>query len=598
MPAMDRSSIPRFGALLCLLSASCGGSTPDGGRSPGSPSGGKSGTATGTGGSGSVPVATGGTGGGAASGGSGGAPAPSGGSGGAPAPSGGAPGVDAGARPDGAMPGGDGGTSPADDGGAPATRPVDPGELDYLSRPIPVLLFNVGGMTITTDIKVPGTLKVVEDHDGTLTNILQRPAALQVPIGIERRGVTSNTYYKQKPYGFETQDMAGMGTQVSFMGLPREADWVLHSCYSDKSCLRNALIYSIGREIGKASGREWWAPRTRWVEVYLDDQYWGLYLLTEKIKQDKYRISLPAPGAADMSGAYMVSGEGEYSAGTGKDWMDPLFKYFWRFRFPSYQDITAAQKTYVQNSMTTLERLLRDDPMWKDKYRNSIDAPSWIDYHVIQELTHNVDGYFKSVYLYKTPDAQGAKWHRGPLWDYDFALGNVNFDLYYCVGRAEPFRTTLFGRPFEDTALQNEMRCRWNELRKTGGPLDLARIEATIDMFAKHITAAKQRDNAKWMTIGTYVLANNFVGSTYADEVAYLKYWIRKRVAWLDKNMKGTCATTPAPAAVTFLPMPTPARETVARSTVDWASTTPSYVPVDGPPASTSLAKWACPNAN
>ena len=108
---------------------------------------------------------------------------------------------------------------------------------------------------------------MIEDHDGSHQGLEARAATLDAPIGIETRGQSSFSF-AQKPFGFEVRDAAGEGIAVPLLGLPPEADFVLHSCYADKSCMRNALTYAVAREMAVPAGR--WAPRTRWVEVFID----------------------------------------------------------------------------------------------------------------------------------------------------------------------------------------------------------------------------------------------------------------------------------------------------------------------------------------
>lgn len=46
-------------------------------------------------------------------------------------------------------------------------------------------------------------------------------------------------------------------------------------CYTDKTCLRNALVFALGQELGR------WSPRTRFVELIIDGDYRGLYMIWE-----------------------------------------------------------------------------------------------------------------------------------------------------------------------------------------------------------------------------------------------------------------------------------------------------------------------------
>jgi hypothetical protein len=539
---------------------------------------------------------------------------------------GGAPGAGAGGAGRGGAPGpgpgvaGAGGGSSRDAGavlaGEDAARPTDgpsPGdaappagldELAYLSRVVPVLLINVGGRTIPyNQSKIDGTIKVVEDHDGmqalmgtTLVGIDARPTALESRLGIEVRG-NSSAGFPQKPYGIEIRDALGEALPVSLFGLPREADFVLHSCYADKTCMRNALTYALARETAVPQGR--WAPRTRWVEITIDGRYQGLYLLVEKIKRDKNRVAIAEPAATaaagDITGGYILSFEGDVMRPPERYFMDPLTgTRRWLYRYPSFRVITPEQKAYVQKAISTHLQALMARPRWADAKRIA-DAGGWVDYFLFQEITNNNDGYWKSWYFVKQPDAAGGRVSMGPAWDYDIAYGNVNYGKRYCVtnlmGPASP---SPFRPIFMDPEFAGEVRCRYHELRRRGGALDPARVEAKLDAFSRHIERAKARDQTRWGNIGRYVWPNNYVGATWADEVRYLKYWIRLRLAWLDAKLPGSCAAIPAPPAVAPQPAPPPARETSARVIQPTSGQAPAYVPIEGA-VDPALATFACP---
>ena len=54
----------------------------------------------------------------------------------------------------------------------------------------------------------------------------------------------------------------GENNNVKLLGLPEENDWILYAPWSDKSLLRNVLIYSLSNEMGR------YAPRSKFVELY------------------------------------------------------------------------------------------------------------------------------------------------------------------------------------------------------------------------------------------------------------------------------------------------------------------------------------------
>jgi hypothetical protein len=534
------------------------------------PPGGSGGGGSGGGGSGGMPTPTGG-GGGSAPGGSGG-----GGSGGMAGTGGGSP---------------DGGPAPGNpDGGPAAMGGVAPAGDDYgfLGKPLPVLWFTMGGAPIAAPglpkaQRTLGTLKVIQDHDGSaVTSIEGKTIALESPILIEGRGSSSygifNTYGGQRGYGFEFHNGMRDPVGAALLGMPKNADWALVSCFSDKTCVRNALTYAIGRDLAVPMGR--WAPRMRWAEVYFDGVYQGVYSVVERVKDDKSRVNLPdpLPTAPPNEIAYMVSANGDHrSIGTfkaadeffdqrGRMMPPALNNRRWKYRTPNSENITAPQKAYLQMAIDKVFNTLESGGNW----REAIDAPSWIDYFLVSEFTNNVDATFKSWYLYKMPDSMGAKWYMGPIWDFDLAYGNANYYFRYCatntvigpLPKVSPGADKDLPPPpyamaaLNDPAFQNDMRCRWNSLRANKGALDIARIEERIDAFVQHVKPAKARDTAKWKNIGVYVWPNNYVGATFEDEVKYLKFWIRTRLAWVDAKLPGKCPSMPAPPAVAQIEAP------------------------------------------
>ena len=83
------------------------------------------------------------------------------------------------------------------------------------------------------------------------------------------------------------------------------------------------------------------------------------------------------------------------------------------------------------------------------------------------------------------------------------------------------------------------MNCKWTELRQ--GPWHTDSLMAYIDEQALYLEESQTRNYVKWPVLGTYLWPNNFVGNSYAEEVAYLKTWTTSRANWMDANMFGSC---------------------------------------------------------
>jgi spore coat protein CotH len=128
---------------------------------------------------------------------------------------------------------------------------------------------------IVDDPKIDAELYVLEDEIETKYN-----------IGIEIRGSSSQMFPK-KSYGFETKtEDYSDDLDVSIGGFPEEEDWILYGPYSDKSLIRNKLTFDLSNSIGYK------ASKVKFYNLFINNDFKGLYLLMEKIKRDENRVDI------------------------------------------------------------------------------------------------------------------------------------------------------------------------------------------------------------------------------------------------------------------------------------------------------------------
>jgi hypothetical protein len=453
--------------------------------------------------------------------------------------------------------------------GAPAPQTASPA----IAAVIPVLWLEVG-KPIVDAAKVPGKLRIIEAHSGdplaNPTAFATLPATLETPMGIELRGQSSQDHAKQ-PFGIELLDAAGQEVQAPVLGMPKESDWVLYpSCHLDKSCLRNALVYHLYREMDPAR----YGVRWRFAEVFIDGDYRGLYMVVERIKRDKNRVNLREPAAdaslGDITGGYIFrrerAREPERTFVTpGMVWPHPATGgSIYLFHYPRHDRITPAQKAYLLDYVARFEAMW-NSPQWADPasgYRRWIDLGSWLDTAIVTELTMNPDGYRKSQYFYKQADADGGKLFSGPQWDFDLGLGIDEwgpngwvFKDLCCLGRGEPpggpnnaqlfYWHKLWGLPSygaPDASFHNDLQCRWRQLRQA--ILTDAHITELVDGWARGLAAAQARDDGRWKVSGR-TIGGLPVRASYQAELDFLKSWMSRRLVWMDENMPGTCPAAP-----------------------------------------------------
>lgn len=418
----------------------------------------------------------------------------------------------------------------------------------FSSSDLPIIIINTGGQNIPDEPKINATMGVIYNGPGIRNNLTDPYNNYNGNIGIERRGSSSQSFDK-KSYAFETRMEDGSNNNVELLGLAEENDWTLHGPYSDKSLIRNALTFYLFNKMGRYSSH------FRFCEVVLNGEYQGVYVLLEKIKRDKNRVDIANLKPEDIEGDELTGGyilkidkkEGEEVDGWYSNYRPPWAsdqRIYIQYHEPAPSEIMPEQKTYIHNYIDDFEDMLKSDhfadaltgyPQW-------IDVGSFIDFFLINELSHNVDGFRLSSFFYKDKDSSNPKITMGPLWDFNLAYGNadyydgssisglfIDYDLVDWDSFQIPF---WWRRLMEDPAYVHQVVNRWNDLR--ANILSGDSLNYYVDMFAEELDEAQKRNFQRWDILNQYVWPNNFIGGTYGAEINYLKSWIAQRSTWLD----------------------------------------------------------------
>jgi CotH kinase protein/Secretion system C-terminal sorting domain len=422
---------------------------------------------------------------------------------------------------------------------------------------IPIIVINTNSQVIVDDPKIMADMGIIYNGPGVRNYMTDPFNNYNGKIGIELRGASSQLYHPKKSYGVELWDASGIERDTILLGMPKESDFCLTANYIDKSLLNNSLTYSLWQQMGH------WGPRHQNVELVIDGNYQGVYLLTEKIKRDSLRVDisklLPADTTGDqLTGGYIVTIDQQ--AGS--------LNYGWDSQYDAYgangvgvyphfictypdNGIMPQQAAYIHSYVDSFETALlngQNDPLtgWQ-KYA---DINSFVDYFLVQEFSRNVDGYRASTYFYKDKQSTGGKLTM-LVWDYDRGWGNASYAFGndpagwdWPFGDNYPIANPLqvpkwWDRFLQDTLFTKALRCRWEELRNT--TLSVSDLHAYADSMAQYLNESQQRNFTKWPILGVLIFPNpSPVPTTYAGEIDELKTWITNRWNWLDVNIPGT----------------------------------------------------------
>ena len=430
------------------------------------------------------------------------------------------------------------------------------GEVHFESSNLPIVVIDTHGQTIPDAYRIVADMGIIYNGPGERNRLSDPFNNYNGKISIELRGSSSQMFPK-KQYALETEYENGENLNVSLLGLPSENDWILNGPYSDKSLIRNVLIYRLARDMGR------YASRTRFCELVLNGDYRGVYILMEKIKRDKHRVHIAKLkpdeiSGDDLTGGYIIKIDklaGENVGGWTSifpPYPESKHRIFYQYHYPKPDKIVDPQKKYIQDYVFDFEKtMFSPDYQNKQKgYYSKVDLGSFVDYFILNEISRNVDGYRLSAFLYKDKDSNDSRLHAGPIWDFNLAFGNadyyhayspqgwqveINHDTQF-IDWDDPFQVPFWwAKLVADSVFMKRVIGRWLVLRSNA--LSQDRLFSLIDSYADTLNEAQARNFQRWPVLGTHVWPNYFVGTTYQEEIDYLKSWIEQRLNWMDGQL-------------------------------------------------------------
>ncbi|MEE1304040.1 MAG: CotH kinase family protein [Agathobacter sp.] len=390
-----------------------------------------------------------------------------------------------------------------------------------------------GSMTI----QIPDGYKCeYPDKNGKYDNLKTETYALEY---IRGRG-NSTWWTEKKPYKIKLDKKADL------FNMGKNKHWVLLADYYDPCHIRNKGTYKIGQQMGME-----YTPDSVYVDVVMNGQYYGSYLLAEQIRLDSNRVDLdnledisdfrtidPADKST-ITGGYLLSML-PYHETTDKIINTAKDESF-LIESPSFEEYSSdeayqAAYNYISNYMQKTENAVYGKDFKNEDgchYSEYMDVDAAVDYWWIQDFSKNGDGFgSNSTYLYKKRD---GKLYWGPLWDFDYvAWGNNEYEGEEDGGYVnyEGWTHTYaswYKKLFTDPAFCAKAINRWKTIKPI--LVNLAKDNGAIDQYANQIRYSMYYNNM--------VYGNNYMDEydkyTFKNSVDQLKSWINNRINWVDE---------------------------------------------------------------
>lgn len=410
-------------------------------------------------------------------------------------------------------------------------------DLGKFSTTLPVIYMNTMGQQILKENAIWGNIALL-DGNGEEQSVFSVPNSIYRAT-IKYRGASSYSKFDKKQYRIKFyKNKKDSAKKVSLAGMGANSEWILNGPYLDKTLIRNKLVYDLARELNG------WAPDTRFVELFVDGEYQGVYLAVEPVTNGEGRLRLSEFGLLSGETAYVVNRD---RIDTGNEEIETWGKTEGHtynalyIRYPSENKITEKQKEYIKNDISEFEQVLYGKN-FSDKrigYQAYIDMDNWVDYFIINEFAMNYDAGNLSTYVYKE---LGGKLQLA-VWDFNNGFDNYQWfrtetDALYTV------ENSLFERLWQDKTFRKCVCERYRQLRKT--TLSDEYIYDKIASYQEELGDAVDRNFKVWgysfdetLLAGTTKEGTSRDIGSYEEAVKQLTDTIRERLAYLDKELGG-----------------------------------------------------------
>jgi len=356
----------------------------------------------------------------------------------------------------------------------------------YCSGTLPIMFINSEAPITTKEYYVNATCYI--DALGQEGYESLGTAESPLPLEIKGHGNYTWRYYDKKPYRLKFKDKVnplGMGKNRHFTLLPHVDD--------DMAYLRNTVGFELSRLIGMA-----YTPAQEPVEVVLNGDYVGLYMLTDKIRVGKNRVEITeqadlATDPEEITGGWLLEID-NYEYDDQIYVPDPINdQNSVNITIHEPEVLSREQRSYITNFIKDTDTAIRTTNSSSKIWEKYIDMDTLARYYIVREIVDDAESFRGSCYIHKerkTGDEE-TKLIFGPVWDFGNAFHRSRNKF---IWQDPPYGSVWIRKIYSFTRFKECVKDIWQPFLGTQYP----KLDQAIDDFIERIRYAVDYDVARW----------------------------------------------------------------------------------------------------
>lgn len=334
--------------------------------------------------------------------------------------------------------------------------------------------------------------------------------------GIEIRG-NSSQQFRKKSYSLDIclkRDLSS-SSKASIFDFSGSSNWMLDAMFIDPSKMRNKVSTEIWQNLfNRKKNKTNFQFKT--VELFINDQYYGIYCISQPIKPDFLNITGTNRVLYKADAIYMDGTNGLNVISKPMP-TDNLRWDGWQQEYPK------AHPNWLPFSRFREVLLNTSDSIFRKEIANTIDLDALIDYYIFMNLAGAWDNTGSNKNLYLLGEGEKNRLTVIP-WDLDYTWG-LNW-LGSTFSADQIISNSLYKRLIRTNASQFNIALvkRWQELRSHA--LTEEDIFSYFDTNFKVLSHQniEKFENDRWQT-----------NHNLTNEKKNIQLWISNRFIFLDE---------------------------------------------------------------
>lgn len=328
-------------------------------------------------------------------------------------------------------------------------------------------------------------------------------------IRVRLRGNTSAIAWEKKPYKLKLSkkfDFFQRGDKKY-----NSKDWVL------LCCPKIELNTVFGFKVNEMLGLEW-TPKIQYVNVILNGDYKGLYILCESIEQGEGRCNVSKNGFIVEDDAYWWNEEVYFKGGVLPYSMGYTFKH------PDTDDIDTEYLLRITDYFLEVERRLESS----EDVSEYIDFNSFAAWLLGHDILGTEDAAGSNRYIYKydfiQDDITHSQLKMGPIWDFDDIFRREGKWSQQHSGNYRYYFRYLLGYP----EFIDEFVRLWNSVKDTFYDDMMDYLYSFEQDYGETLDICRGLDSKRWGRVRYNLVA---------DDVRIIDEWMSARLEWIDEQL-------------------------------------------------------------